>query len=465
MIGKHFLNPNINMKKDCFNLLLSIQNPIPFIGGFKFGEDDRTIDAILSNLSLLEDPMFLVGIGIGVSLSFLIWYVIKHAAGLILLRKQVANIVAHRFSEKTKRKLKQVWEKVRAMNDSIISIVLSLHGLRDLCFIRKILPLSNHRIYGYGHGRKFIYQIIISRDSQGSHEMSTGMEIPTNRQISCLGEDALVNEEEFQPQKTDDKSCVLLVMSDKILSNSLKLSLSEYFECSVLEDSDTLLKVSALNPPKAIILDETVNGVLGDEICSRIKSDKATAGIPVIILVRAENDERYLSYLTSGADRLEARNINVELLKIDICMLIKNQSVMKKRARQFINRSVTATLPLLANTDGETKIFLNVVHKLLEEHLMDDKYTVKKLCEAMGMSRTTFYTKMLDVTGYSPKRYILLYKIDKAKALLGTGEYRISDIAIMLGFYDSKYFSKQFKKVCGVCPSEYISNVIDGSLE
>lgn len=407
------------MKELYFNLLLSIQTSIPFIDGIKFEEGDKTIDLVLWDLSLLKDILLLDGIVLGIFFSLLVSHVVKYAAGLIFRRK------------------------CRNM-DYEISAPLML---------------------GYGQSKEFNYHIVISKPSQHPHKINTNIEIPINRQISCVSEKTLIYEEEQFVKKTDSKPFILLVMSNKTLRDSLKKSLSECFECSVLEDLDQLLNVSALNKPQLIILDETVNGVSGEELCSRIRADRATANIPVVLMVKRTDDERCMSYIESGIDRLEVGEINIGLLKTDIRMLIESNSAMQKRADRFIKESITTALPSLTTREDENQEFMNKLHEELDANLSNGKYTVKELCDKFSMSRTKFYNEVKAITQHSPKQYILIYKIEKAKILLASGQYTITDIAYMLGFCDSKYFGRQFKKICGVCPSKYISNVIKGHVE
>ena len=59
--------------------------------------------------------------------------------------------------------------------------------------------------------------------------------------------------------------------------------------------------------PDAIIIDDNVNGTNGDTLSFRIKTDKMIGYIPVVLLIRAFDNESYLSHLGSGADRLELR--------------------------------------------------------------------------------------------------------------------------------------------------------------
>ena len=45
--------------------------------------------------------------------------------------------------------------------------------------------------------------------------------------------------------------------------------------------------------------------------------------------------------------------------------------------------------------------------------------------------------------------------MEEAKKLLNKGEYRINEISKMVGYIDSKQFTKTFRKLTGVSPSEY----------
>lgn len=470
------------MKELYFNLLLSMRTSIPFIDGIKFEECDKTIDLILWDPTLLKDILLLDGIVLGIFFSLLASHVAKYIAGMIFRRKcrnmvhdisallmlqrnQLADKVDERLWETFIRILKQIVGIEEMKDFTVISIIFFFHGLRDFCTIKKMICLDGGIIYGYGQSKEFNYHIVISRSCQHPHRINTNIEIPINRQISCVSEKTLINEKEQLVKKTDFKPFILLVMSNKTLSDSLVESLSECFECSVFEDLDQLLKVSTQNKPQVIILDETVNGVSGEELCSRIRADRATTNIPVVLMVKRTDDERCMSYIESGIDRLEVGEVNIGLLKTDIHMLIGSNSAMQKRAHRFIKKSITTALPSLTTREDEIQEFMNKLHEELDAHLSNGKYTVKELSDKFSMSRTKFYNKVENITQHSPKQYILIYKIEKAKILLASGQYTITDIAYMLGFCDSKYFGRQFKKICGVCPSKYISNVINGNVE
>jgi len=83
-------------------------------------------------------------------------------------------------------------------------------------------------------------------------------------------------------------------------------------------------------------------------------------------------------------------------------------------------------------------------------------YTIEMLSASMGMSRTSFYNKMKEVTGKPPVEYMLTFKMERAKTLLASGRYNVTEIAGMLGYCDDKYFGKKFKSFYHVCPTKFI---------
>lgn len=55
----------------------------------------------------------------------------------------------------------------------------------------------------------------------------------------------------------------------------------------------------------------------------------------------------------------------------------------------------------------------------------------------------------------SVDEFIKSIRLKKAVQLLKSKQYNVSEVSLMVGFYDRKYFSKEFKKEFGVTPSNY----------
>lgn len=77
------------------------------------------------------------------------------------------------------------------------------------------------------------------------------------------------------------------------------------------------------------------------------------------------------------------------------------------------------------------------------------------LAEISGVS-TRYFNELFSVFfGVSPKEYIVRMQLDTARNLLATSDDSIGSIASACGFGDVYYFSKVFRKVMGMSPSEY----------
>ena len=85
--------------------------------------------------------------------------------------------------------------------------------------------------------------------------------------------------------------------------------------------------------------------------------------------------------------------------------------------------------------------------------------SLKKLAEMTNSSTTTFYRKFMKEFQVSPISWLLNLRIRKSMNLLMCSDMTIGEIANAVGFSDSLYFSRQFKRIIGCTPKEYRKNV------
>ncbi len=88
------------------------------------------------------------------------------------------------------------------------------------------------------------------------------------------------------------------------------------------------------------------------------------------------------------------------------------------------------------------------------EYTMDN-IEISYLAKLCNISEAYFRRIFLKRFGISPIKYINNLKIERAKELILSGLYSISEAATASGFHDDSYFSRKFKEATGVCPIEY----------
>ncbi|KAA3914381.1 helix-turn-helix domain-containing protein [Bacteroides ovatus] len=343
-----------------------------------------------------------------------------------------------------------------------IPVIFPIYGYSDLWTVRKIIRLHGGKINGYRHGKSFAFQIVIPTDCHCRNQECSAIKHSSTNTKNKAKKSSESDKDDTPNAKTKDTSHILLVMADGAFRNYLKKALSRYFQISALEDPDLLKDTVVRQNPDAIIIDDNVNGTNGDTLSFRIKTDKMIGYIPVVLLIRAFDNESYLSHLGSGADRPELRTESICRLRANIRMLVENRMVLRERVKLFLSDAVFPMVPTKEEmeTENTDQIFMDKVNKILEKNISTDKYTIDKLSIDIGMSRTAFYSRIREITGNPPENYIYSFKMDRALKLLASQQYTVSEIAGMLGYCDAKYFGKKFKDFYHVCPTDYIKSII-----
>lgn len=89
----------------------------------------------------------------------------------------------------------------------------------------------------------------------------------------------------------------------------------------------------------------------------------------------------------------------------------------------------------------------------LEKHLAAP-VTPASLAESAGLSPARFARLMKRFFGLTPSQYIAKTRIAAASNLLRETDQSVAEIALACGFYDHSAFTRAFRKVAGVAPSQ-----------
>lgn len=89
------------------------------------------------------------------------------------------------------------------------------------------------------------------------------------------------------------------------------------------------------------------------------------------------------------------------------------------------------------------------------ENFASRDFNYREMCAKSGLSYDYFKELFIARYGTTPVKYVTMLKIDKAKELLITGMYSVTQISELCGFDNVYYFSTVFKKQTGVSPKNY----------
>ena len=104
-------------------------------------------------------------------------------------------------------------------------------------------------------------------------------------------------------------------------------------------------------------------------------------------------------------------------------------------------------------TDTTSEYVRSVVHYITEKY--SEPIHIEDIANHCGLNRTYLSKLFKDATGYSPQRYLLNFRINKAKQLLTETDLPIQYISYSVGYSDPLAFSKFFKQETSLSPTQW----------
>ena len=247
--------------------------------------------------------------------------------------------------------------------------------------------------------------------------------------------------------------------------------LSDRYHVVTAADGVEALEVARQELPDVVLSDVMMPRMDGIELCRQMKADPVLSRIPFVMLTARLTDEQKIEGMEQGADDYITKPFNIDLLYLRIDNLLK----WKTEAVEAMQTAAVATAqsdaePQAAPAEPSVKYvpviteekitsvdeqFVQRATAYVEEHLSDTELTVERMSEAMNMSRVNFYKRMLSLTGSTPSEFIRLIRMRHAERLLREGKYGVSEVAYKVGFNNPRYFTKYFREMYGVIPSQY----------
>lgn len=265
----------------------------------------------------------------------------------------------------------------------------------------------------------------------------------------------------------DKKYVVLLVEDNPDVRLFIRGTLENYYEIIESINGAAGWECALEHIPDLIICDVMMPVMDGFTLCNKLKTDERTNHIPTILLTAKSSAPSHINGLKMGADIYLTKPFSIEVLLLQVENLLNARKRIRDHYNQQLKTNYTSTglIPLsrLDNDDEAQNLlsafdnkFLCKVIKIIEEHLDSEEFNVSTLAKAVAMSQPVLYKKLNALTGMSVNDFIKSIKMNKATILLKSKRYTVNEIAYMLGFSDRKYFSKEFKKVYGKTPSEFV---------
>jgi len=248
------------------------------------------------------------------------------------------------------------------------------------------------------------------------------------------------------------KPLLLLVDDNEEILEFLEHELDEKYTIIKAFNGQEALELLKENAVQLVISDVMMPVMDGFELCRIIKTNFDYSHIPVILLTAKNTLQSKIEGLELGADAYIEKPFSPEYLQVQIANLLTNRNKIK----EYFASSPLVHIKSMAYSKADEQ-FLEKINESIFKNLEDAELDVEKLAKLMNMSKPTLYRKIKSLSDLSPNELINITRLKKAAELLVEGNYKIYEVADMVGYASQTNFGRNFLKQFGMTPTDYLS--------
>lgn len=244
---------------------------------------------------------------------------------------------------------------------------------------------------------------------------------------------------------------ILLVDDEEEILDFLERILKTKYTVFKAQSAKQALELLGTEAIQLVVSDVMMPDMNGFDLCRTIKTNFEYSHIPVILLTAKNTIQSKVEGLELGADAYIEKPFSKEHLLAQIASLMVNRNML----REYFASSPLVHLKSIAHSRADER-FLETLNKTIEEHIEDPDLDVEKLARILNMSRITLYRKIKAISDLTPIELINITRLKKAAALLAEGDYKIYEVADIVGFSSQSNFARNFHKQFNMTPTDYM---------
>lgn len=302
-----------------------------------------------------------------------------------------------------------------------------------------------------GKGSEFTVELPVRRNEKKLYpywipNKKNHLPIPPKNQSSLKEELFTV-----RPIDNDPRTAILLAEDNKDIAIYTRSIFSENrYNIIYCHDGVEALNLANEHLPDIVITDVIMPKKDGLELCREIKNSPLLSHIPVVIISAKNEEQDYIEGLKCGADAYIKKPFQAEEILVHVENLLKSRNLLKDKYHRTVIKDEKGEF-----NDNVNAVFLRHVTDIIYREMKNPDFSSKKLAQELAISVSQLNKKLNVTTGYPASTYILQVKLSFAKKILASQHKTIGEVAAECGVYDANYFSRVFKKMTGVTPSQY----------
>lgn len=258
-----------------------------------------------------------------------------------------------------------------------------------------------------------------------------------------------------------DKYRILVADDEPIERQVVNKKIMGFFpdqaEVVLAENGLQAVELYEKNSCQVAILDIAMPGMNGLEAASVIRERHPEAGIIFLTAfdefsyAKKAIEVRALDYLLKPGSDEDLVNVLEEAFRL----------CDKEESRIYIQHTADVELEEDDSLDSlaQNNAFVKKVREYIDANYGED-ISLQDIAGAFGYSEVYFCKLFKQNFGMNFITYLNEYRMDMAKKLLANPMINIKDVGFKAGYRDANYFTRVFKRMVGMTPSEYRSGVL-----
>lgn len=364
--------------------------------------------------------------------------------GIGIMKEEIANIFERYYQTK------------RGFNANSKGWGIGLSLVRRLAEIHKGSVAVDSEL---GKGSTFTVWIDVAEDAfTEKDKISSDKELVTVKDyvskaepLSVDSQDGVVTQLSKEKEVGEGMHTLLVVEDNADMLKFLADLLGKEYHVVTAKDGQEAWNIAISRQDiEMVVSDVMMPRMTGNELCNMLKGNMATSHIPVILLTAKSDPDDIKSGYKDGADVYISKPFD----PVALCYQIGNILRLVRNRQEKIVEGGKEAIEANNTLTQLDKDFVTSISDMVEVNLENANFSIDDVTSSMGISRSLLYTKMKSLMNISMGDYIRHKRIERACHMLSEG-YNVSETAYACGFSDPNYFSKVFKKMKGMAPSDY----------
>ena len=249
-----------------------------------------------------------------------------------------------------------------------------------------------------------------------------------------------------------DKPLILVVDDHKDIVWLITQTLSDKYQVQQAFSGEEALMLIRKQSPQLIITDLMMPDLNGLELIDKLKQDRFTKHIPLIIVSAKVSEEEQAEGLQRGANAYLTKPFSAAVLHSVVDRLVSTQQEMKD---YFYSPESAYQVNEGQLLHQEDKAFMEAINDMVKQQIKTEGFGPDWIANELHISTRMFSRRFKRITGITPSDFIKAYRFNYAAQLLVTTNMSVQEIIFEVGISSKSYFYREFSRRFNLTPNDY----------